>query len=114
MDPGQGVSCWAKHCTDPAPDRHTVGAAKISPAGDSGSRFPPLVLSANFSEVPKYHTLSMKIPHAKSQLLRDVQKNAQLGAMAWWKSDTVATCPEEKANDSRIGRKMLRLVPRLG
>ena len=57
MDPGQGVSCWAKHCADPAPDRHTVGAAKISPAGGSGSRFPPLVLSANFSEVPK-------IPHA--------------------------------------------------
>ena len=24
LDPGQGVSCWAKHCADPAPDRHTA------------------------------------------------------------------------------------------
>ena len=83
MDPGQGVSCWAKHCADPAPDRHTVGAAEISPAQDSGRRCSLLVLSGNFSEVPKYHTLSGKIPHGKSQLLRECAKNAQLGARAW-------------------------------
>ena len=39
LDPGQGMSCWAKHCADPAPDRHTVGAAEISPAQDSGLRY---------------------------------------------------------------------------
>eukprot|EP00959_Pyramimonas_sp_CCMP1952_P267467 5592652-Pyramimonas_sp.AAC.2 len=83
LDPGRGVSCWAKHCANPAPDRHTVGAAEISPAQGSGRRFPLLVLNANFSEVPKYHTLSVKIPHAKSQLFRECAKNAQLGARAW-------------------------------
>ena len=24
LDPGQGMSCWAKHCADPAPDRHAA------------------------------------------------------------------------------------------
>jgi hypothetical protein len=48
-----------------------------------------------------------KIPHAvcenttrvsprKGQLLKECAKNAQLGARAWRKSDTVATCLEEK------------------
>ena len=64
LDPGQGVSCWAKHCADPAPDRHTVGAAEISPAQESqGSVSPDWGLSVNFSAVPKIHAPFVKIPH---------------------------------------------------
>ena len=55
LDPGQGVSCWAKHCADQAPDRHTVGAAEISPAQDS--RRPPTGLECKFLR-------GAKIPHA--------------------------------------------------
>eukprot|EP00959_Pyramimonas_sp_CCMP1952_P405348 8495753-Pyramimonas_sp.AAC.1 len=71
LEPGQGVSCWAKHRTDPAPDRHTALR-----------RFPPLVWGASFSEVPKHRALSVKTPHAKSQLPMACAKNAQIGARA--------------------------------
>ena len=112
MDPGQGVSCWAKHCADPAPDRHTVGAAEISPAQDSGR--PPTGLECKFLQ-------GSKIPHAICENTTREKSTAQgmCKKCTAWRQGLVKIrhgghLSRGKANDSRIGRKMFELVPRLG
>ncbi len=85
MDPGQGVSCWAKHCADPAPDRHTAlrrfpkrrTQGVVSPTGREcqflrGARIPHAVCENTTRVGPR-----------RTQLLRECAKNAQLGARAW-------------------------------
>ena len=110
LDPGQGVSCWAKRCADPAPDRHTVGAAEISPAQDS--RRPPTGLECKFL-VPKYHTLFENTTHEKSTA-QGVSKKCAAWRQGLVKIRHGGHLSRGKTNDSRIGRKMSRLVPRLG
>ena len=112
IDPGQGVSCWAKHCADPAPDRHTVGAAEISPAQDSGR--PPAGLECKFLR-------GAKIPHAVCENTTREKSTAQgmCKKCPAWRQGLVKIrhgghLSRGKANDSRIGRKMSELVPRAG
>ncbi len=112
LDPGQGVSCSAKHCADPAPDRHTVGAAEISPAQDSGR--PPTGLECKFLR-------GAKIPHAVCENTTREKSTAQgmCKKCPAWRQGLVKIrhgghLSRGNANDSRIGRKMSELVPRAG
>ena len=116
LDPGQGMSCWAKHCADPAPDRRTAlrrfpkrrTQGVVSPAGREcqffrGARIPHAVCENTTRGGPRNSPLS----------------KAMCKKCPAWRQGLVKIPPGDhlarrKANDSRSGRKMSGLVPRLG
>ena len=116
MDPGQGMSCWAKHCADPAPDRHTAlrrfpkrrTQGVVSPTGREcqflrGARIPHAVCE----------NTTRGGPRKKSAVQSNVQKMPSL-APGLVKNPHGGHFSQGKANDSSSGRKMSGLVPRLG
>ena len=115
MDPGQGVSCWAKHCADPAPDGHTAlrrfpkrrTQGVVSPTGREcqflrGARIPHAVCENTTRGGPR-----------KSPLSKAMCKKCPAWRQGLVKIPHGGHLSRGKANDSRSGRKMSGLVPRL-
>ena len=116
LDPGQGMSCWAKHCADPAPDRHTAlrrfpkrrTQGVVSPTGREcqflrGARIPDAVYENTTRGGPR-----------KSPLSKAMCKKCPAWRQGLVKIRHGGHLSRGKANDSRIGRRMSELVPRLG
>ena len=112
LDPGQGMSCWAKHCADPAHDRHTAlrrfpkrrTQGVVSPTGREcqflrGARIPHAVCENTTREKSTAQGMCKKCPAWRQGLVK-IPHGGHLS--------------RGKANDSRIGRKMSELVPRAG
>ena len=112
----EGMSCWAKHCADPAPYRHT--ALRRFPKRRTQGVVSPTGRECQFLR-------GARIPHAVCEnTTRGGPRNSPLSkAMCKkcpaWRQGLVKIPPGDhlargKANDSRSGRKMSGLVPRLG
>ena len=116
LDPGQGMSCWAKHCADPAPDGHTAlrrfpkrrTQGVVSPTGREcqflrGARIPHAVCENTTRGGPRKSPLSKAMCKKCPAWRQGLVKNPHGGHLS-----------QGKANDSSSGRKMSGLVPRLG
>ena len=117
LDPGQGMSCWAKHCADPAPDRHT--APRRFPKRRTQAVVPPAGRECKFlrgARIPhvgwENTTRRLRGPR-KSQLSKAVCKKCPARRQGLVKNPHGGHLSQGKANDSRSGRKMSGLVPRL-
>ena len=115
LDPGQGMSCWAKPCADPAPDGHTAlrrfpkrrTQGVVSPTGREcqflrGARIPHAVCENTTRGGPRKSPLSKAMCKKCPAWRQGLVKNPHGGHLS-----------QGKANDSRSGRKMSGLVPRL-
>ena len=107
LDPGQGMSCWAKHCADPAPDRHTAlrrfpkrrTQGVVSPTGREcqflrGARIPHAVCENTTRGGPR-----------KSPLSKAMCKKCPAWRQGLVKKHTVATFLKEKPTTLAAGGK---------
>ena len=116
LDPGEGMSCWAKHCAVPAPNRHTAlrrfpkrrTQGVVSPTGREcqflrGARIPHAVCENTTRGGPR-----------KGPLPKAMCKKCPAWRQGLVKIRHGGHLSRGKANDSRIGLNMSELVPRLG
>ena len=104
----EGMSCWAKHCADPAPDRHT--ALRRFPKRRTQGVVSPTGRECQFRR-------GARIPHAVCQntkLSKAMCKKCPAWRQGLVKIPHGGHLSRGKANDSRSGRKMSGLVPRFG
>ena len=110
------VPCWAKHCADPAPDRHTAlrrfpkrkTQGVVSPTGREcqflrGARIPHAVCENTTRGGPR-----------KSPLSRAMCKKCPAWRQGLVKIRHGGHLSRGKANNSRMGGKMSESVPRAG